>query len=105
MVYEHSVAPGRDRPALRVVSQRWVREHILTAGDVAVVFDVSPDVVAGWVQAGYLSGIPQAAGDRRFHPSGVLAMHEGFIDGSPAAHVPEPTGSRKNKQDRSARHR
>lgn len=78
-VYEDRVTPGRERPFLRVVTQRWAREHVLTAEDVAVVFDASPDRVAAWVQRGQLSGIPQPGGARRFHPSEVLALLEAVL--------------------------
>lgn len=73
-------------PALHAVTDEWVRDHFLTAADVAAIFGVPLDTVFGWVHAGRLPGMSLSPGEQRFRPHDVLTLL--------AALVREPGGRR-----------
>lgn len=70
------------RPATRDVTAEFGRGTLLTPGEVAAIFRVSPQTVARWGESGLLTTLRTPGGHRRYPAAEVEAL----LANGPAAH-------------------
>ncbi len=68
-------APAGNSPKSRV-SPIPETEHLMTPGEVAVLFRVDPKTVTRWAKAGKLTSIRTLGGHRRYRSSEVRSLLE-----------------------------
>jgi excisionase family DNA binding protein len=57
-----------------------IGEHLLTPGEVALLFRVDPKTVTRWAAAGLIGSVRTPGGHRRFRESEIRALLEGEDD-------------------------